>query len=109
VKRSVEETMIFIASVEVEPLTSSQMGDRGIGACVYCLIPAESKVLAGRKLKECLVEDKYRLVNLEFLEKYDGFAWENEEDQIEFDRLAKRAALNNELVYGTFYTWKQNE
>ena len=101
--------MIFIASVEVEPLPGSQMGDRGIGALVYCLIPAESKIIAERRLKECLDEDKYRLVKLEFLKKYNGFAWENEEDQIEYDRLAKRAALNNELVYGTFYTWKQNE
>ena len=101
--------MIFIASVEVEPLNGSQMKTHGVGAFVYCLIPAKSKIVAQRKLKVALAEDKYRLINLEFLKKYDGFEWESEKDQIEYDRLAKRAALNDELVYGPFYTWKQNE
>jgi hypothetical protein len=101
--------MIFIASVEVEPLIGSQMGNRGVGAFVYCLIPAESKVIAERKLRAALAEDKYRFINLEFLKKYDGFEWASEKEQIEYDRLAKRAALNDELIYGEFYTWKQNE
>lgn len=99
--------MIFIVSAEVEPLPGSQMNDRGIGASVYCLIPAESKSAAEAKFRSCLEEDKYRLINLEFLKKYEDFRWENARDQDEYDRLAKRAALHNELVYGTFYAWAE--
>ena len=97
--------MIFIASAEVKPLPGSQMNDRCVGASVYCFIPAESKSAGEAKLKSCLAQDKYCLINLEFLKKYEDFRWENAQDQVEYDRLAKRAALRNELVYGTFYTW----
>ncbi|CAN5497018.1 hypothetical protein BH20ACI3_BH20ACI3_42470 [soil metagenome] len=97
--------MIFIASAEVRPLPGSQMKDRGVGASVYCLIPADSKSAGEAKLRSCLEQDKYRLVKLEFLKKYEEFRWENAQDQVEYDLLAKRAALHDELVYGTFYTW----
>jgi hypothetical protein len=80
----------FIASVEVETFSGSQMEGHGIGASGYCLIPAESKVLAERKLRDCLDEDKYLLIKLEFLKKYASFEWENEEDQIEYDQRAKK-------------------
>jgi hypothetical protein len=99
--------VIFIASAEVRPLPGSQMKDRGVGASVYCLIPAESKSAGEAKLRSCLEQDKYRLIKLEFLKKYEEFRWENAQDQVEYDRLAKRAALHNELVYGTFYTWAE--
>jgi|GEM_PF-6736471 len=97
---------IFIASVEVEPLPGSQMKS-GIGASVYCLIPGDSKAACESKLRSCLEQDKYRLIKVEYLKKYEGFRWENAKDQIEYDRLAKRAALKNDLVYGTFYTWAE--
>ena len=98
--------MIFIASAEVKPLPGSQMKDRGVGASVYCLIPAESTSAGEAKLRSCLKQDKYRLIKLEFLKKYEDFRWENAQDQVEYDRLAKKASLHNEIVYGTFYTWE---
>ncbi len=101
--------MVFIASVEIAPLTGSQMEGRGVGAVVYCLIPAESQTTAKRMLKIALAEDSYLLIKLEFLRQYEGFRWEESEDQIEYDRLAKRAALNNAIVYGTFHKWKQDK
>jgi hypothetical protein len=97
--------VIFIASAEVKPLPGSQMKDRGVGASVYCFIPAESKSASEAILRSCLEQDKYCLIKLEFLKKYEDVRWENATDQLEYDRLAKRAALHNELVYGTFYTW----
>lgn len=63
--------MIFIASAEVKPLPGSQMKDRGVGASVYCLIPAESESAGEAKLRSCLEQDKYRLIKLEFLKKYE--------------------------------------
>ncbi|MFN2499980.1 MAG: hypothetical protein ABR557_12935 [Pyrinomonadaceae bacterium] len=101
--------MIFIASIEVAPLSDSQMASRSaIGGFVYCFVPAETQTSAKRMLRDALIEDKYILVNLEFIKEYEGFTWENQEDQIEYDRLAKRAALSNAIVYGTFYTWKKH-
>ena len=97
--------MIFIASAEVKPLPGSQMKDSAVGASVYCLIPAESKSAGEAKLRSCLEQDNFRLTKLEFLRKYDDFKWENVSNQVEYDLLAKRAALTNELVYGAFYTW----
>jgi hypothetical protein len=100
--------MIFIASVEVEPLPGSKMtGDR-IGALVYCLIPAESKKDAKQRLHEVLKSDKYRLVRTEFLDEYRNFRWENNEDKVAYDKLARRALLSNDVVYGPFYSWKTN-
>lgn len=101
--------MVFIASVEIAPLSGSQMEAQAVGAFVYCLIPAESQTIAKRMLKNAMAEDKYLLTKLEFLRQYEGFRWEKGEDQIEYDRLAKRAALNNEIVYGAFHTWKQDK
>jgi hypothetical protein len=98
--------MIFIASVELEPLPGSKMAGGRAGAMVYCLIPAESKRAAKQRLRAALEEDKYRLIRTELMDDYKHFRWESMEDQAEYDKLAKRAALNNDIVYGPFYTWK---
>lgn len=76
------------------------------GAALYALIPANSKRDASRKLRVALEEDKYQLVNTEFLAPYDEFTWESDADRGEYDKLAKRAALENDVVYGPFYTWE---
>jgi hypothetical protein len=100
---------MFIASVEIAPLAGSKMGSDRPGALVYCLIPTESKSDAKRRLRAALKEDKYRLIRTELLEDYKQFRWENAEDQAEYDGLAKRAALNMDVVYGPFYTWERDE
>ena len=99
--------MLFIASVEVAPLNGSQMKSHGVGALVYCLIPAKSHAAAKKMLKQALVEDKYRLIRLEFLRQYEGFTWEKDEDKTEYDKQAKRAVLNAKVLYGPFYTWSE--
>jgi|ERR1051326_266711 hypothetical protein len=99
--------MIYLASVEVAPVANSLIGGRGTGALVYCFIPSESKKNAKKKLIQALEEDQYKLVNIEFIEPYNGLTWEDERDKITYDRLAKRAALNNNLIYGPFYTWEK--
>lgn len=101
--------MIFIASVELEPLSGSKMTAGRAGAVVYCLIPAESKSAAKLRLRAALEEDKYRLVRTELLDDYKHFRWEKIEDQADYDKLAKKAALNDAVVYGPFYTWKRDE
>jgi hypothetical protein len=100
---------MFIASVEIAPLPGSEMPSGQQGALVYCLIPAESKTEAKRRLRTVLKEDKYRLIRTELLEDYQQFRWENAEDQTEYDRLAKKAALNDDVVYGPFYSWERDE
>lgn len=99
--------MMFIASVELEPLPGSKMAGGRVGAMVYCLIPAESKRAAKLRLRAALEEDKYRLVKTELLDDYEHFRWESLKDQAQYDKLAKRAALNDDVVYGPFYTWKE--
>lgn len=101
--------MIFIADVELEPLLGSKMGGHVVGASVYCLIPAETKPVAEQRLQEALQEDRYRLVKTNQLEDYEGFRWESTKDQTEYDQLAKRAALNDDVVYGEFYTWSRDD
>ncbi|HKP37907.1 MAG TPA: hypothetical protein VJT71_13700 [Pyrinomonadaceae bacterium] len=98
--------MTYIASVEIEPLPGSKMKGRSLGALVYCFIPASSKVVAKRRLHTVLEEDKYRLIRIELLENYEHFRWEKPDDQAEYDRLAKRAALTDDVIYGPFFTWK---
>lgn len=98
--------MIFIASVEVEPLPGSKMTDSGIGGVVYCFIPAASKRAAKQRLLAALSSDNYRLIKTEFLDEYRNFSWERVEDQAEYDKLAKKAAANHDVVYGPFYTWQ---
>jgi hypothetical protein len=98
--------MIFLASIQVEPLSGSKMQSDQIAALVYVAIPAASDGEARKKLQGALKEDRYRLVNTEFIAKYDSFQWESTEDQAEYDKLAKRAALQNEVLYGPFYAWQ---
>lgn len=101
--------MIYIASVEVSPLPGSKMSGHGIGGVVYCFIPGSSKTIAKKKLLRALEEDHYRLTKLEFLEDYDGFTWEDKKDQSKYGKLANEAFLAKKIVYGPFYTWKQDE
>ena len=101
--------MTFIASIEIEPLPGSKMEGNRKGALVYCLIPAASRKVAKRRLQAALEEDKYRLLRTELLEDYANFRWENAKDQLEYDGLAKRAALNNDVVYGPFFSWERDE
>jgi len=83
---------MFIASVEVKRLPGSKMG----------------KNTAKQRLRTALEEDSYRLIRIELLEDYESFRWENAQDQVQYDALAKRAALNDDVVYGPFYTWKES-
>lgn len=101
--------MIFIASVEVKPLPGSEMSKKSAGGLVYCFIPANSKTAASKRLQAALDEDKYELVQVELFDEYENFRWEEPEDQIEYDRLAKRAAVNDDVIYGPFYTWESDE
>jgi hypothetical protein len=101
--------MVFMASIEVEPLPGSQMGSGLLGGLVYCFVPADNKKAAERRLQSALEQDRYRLIRLEFLQDYKNLRWETPEDQNVYDRLAKRAALNNAVVYGPFYTWDTDE
>ena len=68
------------------------------------MIPAKSKMEASRKLRAALEEDKYQLVKTDLLAKYTDFIWESDADRNEYDKLAKRAALENDVVFGPFYT-----
>ena len=80
-----------------------------IGAALYALIPAASKREASRRLRIALQEDKYQLVKTDLLARYDEFSCDSDADRSEYDKLAKRAALENDVVYGSFYTWEADE
>ena len=101
--------MVFVASIEVQPLPGSQMRSGLLGAVVNCFVPAENKRAAKRRLKAALDEDRYRLVRIELFDVYENLSWEKSEDQVAYDRLAKRASLNNDVVYGPFYAWSSDE
>ena len=101
--------MIFLASIEVKPLLGAEMRTHQKGAALYALIPAKSRREASRKLRIALEEDKYQLVKTDLLARYDEFTWESDVDRSEYDKLAKRAALENDVVYGPFYTWRTDE
>ena len=51
----------------------------------------------------------YQIVKIEFIENYTDYKWDDKKDQLQYDRLAKRAALNDDIVYGPFYTWQQED
>lgn len=101
--------MIFLASVEVKPLPKSQLNAHGVGALIYCLVPADSRGIARKKLGQALRDDMYQIVKIEFIENYTDYKWDDKKDQLQYDRLAKRAALNDDIVYGPFYTWQQED
>ena len=101
--------MIFLASIEVKPLLGAEMRPPQEGAALYALIPAKSKREASRKLRIALEDDKYQLIEMDWLARYDEFIWESDADRSEYDKLAKRAALENGVVYGPFFTWNTDE
>jgi hypothetical protein len=101
--------MIFLTSVEVKPLPGSKMRKHGVGGMVYCFIPAKTKVEAKKRLRAALEEDRYSLIRIEFLEDYEKFTWEKPKEQKEYDTLAKKSAVEDEVIYGQFYTWKRDD
>lgn len=101
--------MIYLASIEVKPVSGAEMEPRLKGAVLYALVPAQSKAEASRRLRTALEEDQYQLVKTDLLAKYNDFTWESDADRSEYDKLAKRAELENDVVYGPFYTWKGEE
>lgn len=98
---------VFVASIEVKALPGSEMAQRraGTGGFVYCMIPASDEEQAKVRLGQTLDEDRYELVDLEFVRLAEEVTWKTDEEAEHFNGLEKEARVENDVVYSEFYTY----
>jgi hypothetical protein len=94
---------IYIASIEVRPLSGCQMSLEFAGAFTIGFIPAYTEEEARAKILAALAEDHYELVDMEYCLRYSRRDWDAPECKIKSG--VDEAQVTGDMIYGEFQCW----
>jgi len=105
------EGAVYVASIEVRPLPGAEMYGLASGGFVHCLIWATSLTAANERLNERLREDRYQLLDCEFLELFvpDPDQFVDQKSHGEMVSLASDCRRSRDVVYSDFHTYDTDE
>lgn len=97
--------LMYVTLIEVQPLPGCFLDSAEVnGAFVRCYIPVDTEKLARIALQESLIDERLRLVQVEWIHPMDEVDWENPEDPTAAAHEAEARATGG-VVYGEFHTW----
>lgn len=101
-----EETKpVYIAFIEVQPLEGCKVDpSRSAGAFTHAFIPAPTFFTALNSLLMSLKNEKFQLLNVQYLAESTAFDWSSE--TLEFVQEAREAQT---VVYDTYNSYPHEE
>lgn len=99
---------MFVALVEVEPLSAEALGEGVVGGMVRCYTPATSKKDALNRIKAKLGEVGVRLVRVEWCVNNDEVEWEAQDDVTAAALIADATATGGPVL-SEFHVWTSEE
>jgi len=99
----------YCGGFEVVPTSKNNVFDGAIGGFVYCFVCERSLRAALDAMENALAEDHYKIRLAEFVRVYDAMDWDDQEAQEKHDMLAQKALSEDDVFYGTFYTYTEEE
>lgn len=76
-----------------------------LGGFVYCFAVAQNLRSALDLMEVALAEDKYQVLEAEYIGLYDEAGWEDDETTERHDALMRQARKDEDVVYSEFYTY----
>ena len=96
----------FMASLEVAPTLEGQL-DGAIGAFVDCFVSASSIEEALELVKQALLEDNYRILEVEGIRLFSAVDMEDDDAQKEYHAYAEDARRLGDVVYSKFDSYAE--
>ena len=100
---------LYIVSVEVHAKPGSEMWGNAIGGFLYCVVPEEDAEKAIKSTRIALEEDNYEIKQIEEAIKFENMAWESEEVEIDYKKLAFKATRTKDVHYGPFFIYESDD
>lgn len=99
---------MFVALVEVTPLSSDALGEGIVGGMVRCYTPAFDKDDAMKKIESALYDAEVRVVEVEWCVDNSEVDWENADNET-MRSCVKAAWARNGPVLSEFHVWEAGE
>jgi hypothetical protein len=99
---------VYWTSVEFDILNPADY-ENCVGGFVYLFFKAKDVQDAIPKIQESIEEEDLRINQIEFVAPYDETPWDLEEDQIQYDALAKEAQTSDEVVWDQISAYESKE
>jgi hypothetical protein len=99
---------IYWTSVEFDIKNPSDYEDC-IGGFVYLFLRADDVRDALVKIQDAVEAEGLVLTHVEFISLYDQIPWDSEEDQMQYDELAKEAGVRDEVVWDEILAYESRD
>jgi hypothetical protein len=99
---------VYWTSVEFDILDPLAYEDC-VGGFVYLFLKARDVRDAIPKIEAAIAEEDLRINRIEFVALYDGTLWDSEEEQIQYDALAREAAGCDEVVWDEISAYESKD
>ena len=100
---------LYIVSAEVVAKPGSEMWGNAEGGFLYCVVPEKDAEKAAKSARIALEEDNYGVTQIEEVIKFENMAWESEEVESDYKKLALEASQTNDVVYGPFFIFESDD
>jgi len=89
---------VYWTNVEFDIINPAEY-ENCTGGFVYLFFKAKDVQDAIPKIQATIEEEGLKINTIEFVSPYDETPWDSEEDQIQYDALAKEALNSGEVVW----------
>jgi len=99
---------VYWTSVEFDILDPSEY-EACVGGFVYLFLKARDVREAIPRIEAAIEEEGLRISQIEFVSPYDEIPWDSEEEQIQYDSLAKEAEESEDIVWDEIFAYESKD
>ncbi len=99
---------LYWTSVEFDIVDPSAY-ENCVGGFVYLFLKASDVRGAIPKIEAAIEEEGLRINTIEFVAQYDEIPWDSEEEQIQYDSLARQAKESEEVVWDEIVAYESKD
>ncbi len=99
---------LYWTSVEFDIVDPSAYEDC-VGGFVYLFLKARDVRGAIPKIEKAIEEEGLRINTIEFVAQYDEIPWDSEEEQVQYDSLARKAKESEEVVWDEIVAYESKD
>ncbi|MBU0971328.1 MAG: hypothetical protein KKC20_11815 [Proteobacteria bacterium] len=99
---------IYWASVEFD-IVDPSVYENCVGGFVYLFLQARDVREAIPKIESAIEEEGLKILQIEFVAQYDEIPWDSEEEQLQYDGLAKQAQTSEAVVWDEIFAYESRD
>ncbi len=103
-----ENQEMYIVSAEITAREDSDTMKKGEGAFLFSFVMETDADLAGIRVRNAFEEDGFMVEQIEEIILEDQFQWDEQDEEV-IAECIKEAKENNDVVYGPFYVFDDED